>query len=467
LVSTITNVAEIGLNIEKVAEAASLDEGIEEFSRFYLERREQEVRFAGGDERKSRKLYDEFTPRFEATVVAIEGKVLREISARARYDIDEGTDYESVVTAIPSLGAIIKLPPIDQCMKSGRKVPKSCLARCQITGAYVLRHFLVKSELSGREVLPEYIEVCSLSGKRVAQDELTVSDISGHRVITKLLRKSEISGKRGEAEYFSRCSFTNVEALKSELPASEVSGRIYRCDQEAISEYSGKKGHKSEFTVCFETRQTISKVEAEQCEETKKVVRPGVLVTCEASGKRVLPSLCARCSVTKKIVLKRLLVSSSISQALALPDVAVKSISGNYCLPAECQVCTWTGEAYHPDDLGTCTLTNLRVFIGVLSKPDSRLEPLFELLNDVNRSPGDEAHPILEAALSKALNGQKCRIVSGAISSTKNAFALCAEIKTLLGLKTNYVGFVYSPKKREIIGKIVQGKRTKQGWSQV
>lgn len=67
LVPTITNLAEIGLNLEKVSEAASLDEGIAEFSRFYLERREQEVRFAGNDERKSQKLYDEFTPRFEAT----------------------------------------------------------------------------------------------------------------------------------------------------------------------------------------------------------------------------------------------------------------------------------------------------------------------------------------------------------------------------------------------------------------
>ena len=94
LAPAISNVSEVGLNLEKIAEAASLDDGISEFSRFYLERREQEVRFAASDERKSRKLYDEFTPRFEATVVAMEGKVHRQISSRARFDIDAGNGYE-------------------------------------------------------------------------------------------------------------------------------------------------------------------------------------------------------------------------------------------------------------------------------------------------------------------------------------------------------------------------------------
>jgi hypothetical protein len=79
----------------------------------------------------------------------------------------------------------------------------------------------------------------------------------------------------------------------------------------------------------------------------------------------------------------------------------------------------------------------------------------------------DEHYPTLKSALSKVLNGQKCRIVSGAISPTKNALAVCAEIKTLLGLKTNYIGFVFSPQKREIIGKITRGKRTKQGWFEI
>ncbi len=467
LAPTITNLTEIGLNLETIAEAASLDEGIAEFSRFYLERREHEVQCAGGDERKRRKLYEEFTPRFEATVVALEGKVHREISARARFDIDEGAGYESILTTVPSANQLQELPPIDLCLRSGRKVPKSCLRPCQITGAHVLRHFLAKSEISGREVLPEYIETCSLSGKRAVEDELDFSDVSGRKIAVGLLEKSEISGKRGEPEYFSCCSFTNVTALKSELLTSEISGQRYRRDQEAISDYSGKRGHKSEFVTCFETGRSIAGMEAERCGETGKLVCPGVLVVCEGTGKRVLPSECSRCASTKKIVLKRLLVTSSVSQASVLEDVAVRSAEGKICLPVECQACAWSDQRFHPDDLRMCNLTGLNVHFQFLKKGTACLQVLVEMLDGVKHSTeGSEGYPSLEGRLSGILNGSKCRIIAGAFSPTKSALAICAEVKLLMGLRTNYAGFIYSPSSGEIIGRVVQGKRSKQNWAE-
>jgi superfamily II DNA or RNA helicase len=464
LAPTIADAAEVGLNLEKISEAATIDDGIAEFSRFYLERREQEVRFAGSDERKRRKLYDEFTPRFEAAVVALEGDVHREILMRARFDIDEGTDYDCVVKIIPSLNRISNLPPLELCAKSGRVVPKTCLKRCQITGAQILRHLLVKSELSGREVLPEYVEICELSGKRVVEDELSVSDVSGKKVISKLLKKCPLSGMRAEPHFFSTCSFTNIEVLKSELSTSEISGRLYRSDQGRASEVSGKKGHKSEFINCYETRQSLAVSEAERCQESGKLVRPGVLLECGATGQRVLPSLCGRCAVTGKNALKRFLVSSSLSGVMILPDAAVKSSAGQYCLPAECQTCAWSGRKFHPDDLGICSLTGLSVNSEFLTKGHSRLRALFELLDDINSVASGEAHPILEAAVSRKLNGLKCRLVSGVMSPTKVALAVCAETKSMLGLKKNYIGFVFSPEKRDIIGKVAQGKRSKSGW---
>ena len=464
LAPVITDVAEIGINLQRISDAATLDEGIAEFSRFYLERREQEVHFAREDERKRRKLYDEFTPRFEATVVALEGTVRREISARAQFDINDGADYECVVTAIPSSGEITKSPVLDFCTKTGRKVPRTCLALCQISGAAVLRHLLVESEQSGRLVLPEFIEVCSLTGKRAARDELAVSDLSSRRVIAGLLRTSEISGKRAEPEFFARCSFSGAEALKSELATSSLSGRLYRIDQEATSDYSRKKGHKSEFMRCFVTRQLIGLAEAEKCQETGELVRPGVLVKCEVTGEHVLPSLCGRCSVTNKVALKRVLVSSSISQAVVRRDVAVKSSSGKFCLPAECETCAWIGQKYHPDDLGKCMLTGLSVHSQFLTKQNSRLRPLFELVNDVSRLPDGKEYPVIESALARRMNGTKSKIVSGAISPTKNALAVCAEVKHLFGLKTTYIGFVFSPLSREVVGKVAQGRRSKHGW---
>ena len=464
LTPPITDAAEAGLNMERIADAASLDEGIAEFSRFYLERREQEVRFAGDDERKKRKLHDEFTPRFEATIVALEGTVHREICARAKFDVDDGTNYESSLTAVPSNGRISKPPAFDLCAKTGRQFPQSCLARCQVSGGLVLRHLLVESEHSGRLVLPEFIEVCSLTGKRVVQDELATSDVSAQRIIGTLLQTSEISGKRGEPDNFAHCSFTGVEALRSELAKSDFSGKLCRLDQQARSDYSGKKGHKSEFVNCFETRQLIGSTEAEKCQETGELVRPGVLVKCEVTGEKVLPSLCGRCAVTNKLALKRVLVFSNLSQAPMIPDAAVHASSGNFCLPVECESCAWTGQKFHPDDLKNCSLTGLMVHSNFLTKQNFCLQPLFELLNDVDRLPDGKDYPVLERALERKMNGTKSKIVSGSISPTKNSLAVCAEVKHLLGLKTRYVGFVFSPATKEILGNLAQGKRTKQGW---
>lgn len=192
-----------------------------------------------------------------------------------------------------------------------------------------------------------------------------------------------------------------------------------------------------------------------------------MLVRCESTGKRVLPSLCSRCSVTNKVALKRAFVSSSISRAPVLVDAAVRSSSGKYCLPSEFQSCAWSGQKFHPEDLGVCSLTGLPINREFLTKEHSRLRPLFELLDDVERSADGKDYPILESAVSRKLHGLKCRIVSGAISPTKNALAVCAETKRMLGLKTNYLGFVFSVENREIIGNVVQGKRSNRGWAEI
>jgi len=108
--------------------------------------------------------------------------------------------------------------------------------------------------------------------------------------------------------------------------------------------------------------------------------------------------------------------------------------------------------------------TGLSVHSSFLTGQDSRLRPLFDLLNDVNRLPDGKDYPVIEGALARKMNGVRSKIVSGAISPTKNALAVCAKVKHLFGLKTNYIGFVFSPFTREVVGMVAQGKRTKQGW---
>jgi hypothetical protein len=178
LPKTIEKPESLGLKIEKLKNAASLDEGISEFSRFYLERREHETKRAD-DERKRKKLQDEFTPRLEMTLVGLEGQLHRQVKLRAKYSFDADNEYESLLTITPYDGKIIDFPELGLCSKSGRSVPNSCLSKCEITGADALRHLLVKSDVSGRFALPEFTVLCAQSGKRLFRDEADISAVTG------------------------------------------------------------------------------------------------------------------------------------------------------------------------------------------------------------------------------------------------------------------------------------------------
>ncbi len=460
----VEDLGEVGIDLRKLADAVSLDEGIAEFSRFYLERREQEVRYAATDERKAHKLREEFTPRFEATVVSLSGKVARHVTSRVRFGLDGNEVYEGNITAIPSTGEIIEFPPLSACEKTGKTVPVVCLAKCEVSGANVIKSLLKRSDPSGRLALPEFTEVCAVSGKRGIQDEFSISDVTGQRVLTGLMGRCEVTGKLAEQALLGKCSFSNANALEQELKLSDVSGRAYRRDEEERSVVSGKRGHKSEFAICFETRKPIARSEGELCEHSGEFVRPNILIFCELTQKRVLPSLVAKCAATNRTVLRDHLVVSSVSQNLMLPDEGVRSISGNYCLRSETVSCSWTGEGFHPDDIGTCQLTDLPIHANYLTEFDSSLSPLIDILNEYESAIEGNKYPSLHAALTKQLNGANCRILSGTVSPSGYALAISAETKTMIGLKTRYLGFVFNRDKKEIVGLVAEGKRTKQGW---
>jgi hypothetical protein len=467
LASTIENPASFGVDLEKLTDSANLDSGISEFSRFYLERREQEIRAAGDDDRKRAKLYDEFTPRLEMALVGLEGKLHREVTLRAQYSFDNELPYSNDLTVIPHEGTITDPPVMELCLRSGKTVPASCLSQCQITGARTLRHLLARSEISSRLAQPEFIEVCSLSGKRVLEDEIEPSAVTGRPVASKLLNTSAVSGKRAEPSYFGRCEFTNIEALLSELALSEISGKNYRSDEQARSAYSGKTGHKSEFIQCQETRQIIAKVEAERCEVTGKLVRPGILITCEVTGKHVMPSECWRCSVTGKRALKQLFVTSSISQAPVLESIAVPSSGGKHCLPIEARHCDWSDRIGHPDDIRICELTGLSVhFAFVTSSGSPRLKPLVDTLDGVMKAADESSrYKEIAAQFSALLSEEQCRVEAGVLSPTKTRLAVSVETKSFMGLRVHQTGAVYSIADRVIIGRFVRGKRRARGWS--
>ncbi len=468
LTKTIEDPVALGLDIAKLTDAVSFDEAVSEFSRFYLERREQEVRAAEGDERKRKKLQDEFTPRLEMTLVGLEGKLHREMKVRTRYAFESEPGYESVLTITPHSGDVTDAPALSLCSISGRMVPNSCLAKCEITGAELLRHLLVKSDMSGRLALPEFSARCSLTGKRILTDEVEASAVTGRLVGRASLKTSALSGKRAEPEHFALCDFTNAELLKSELAVSEISLKRYRVDEEARSAASGKAGHKQEFILCHETRQPIARSEAERCEVTGKQVRSGILKSCEVTGKLVLPSELERCAATAKRALKRLLVTSSISEGRILETAAVQSSAGKFCAPAEAQICFWSGRKCHPDDLRLCALTGLPIHIEFATpNGEPRLQPLAEMLDGVRRTTDetdlwDDAATRIEAAVKSG----KCRVEAAIISPTKQYLATCSQVRAFLGLRTHQVGAVYDLADGAIIGLIAVGKRSANSWTQ-
>jgi hypothetical protein len=389
LMDVIENAQHLGIDTERLADAALRDPGIAEFCRFYIERRAHEVKAAVGDARKRKKLEDDFTPRLELTVVALEGKMHREVTAEAQYRFGNTPPYVSHLTVVPHTGKYIEVPELGRCESTGQTAPRECLGSCDMTSAEVLRHLLVPSEISARRALPEYTLRCSLSGKRVLLDEAELSAVTGNPVARSLLKACALTGKRAEPAHFGRCEFTGIEALNSELAVSDVSGKRYRLDQQLRSAVSGKAGQKDEFLFCYETRQPIMPQEAEQCETTGKFVRKGVLETCALTRKAVLPSELERCAISDRRVLRAMLVTSSVSGARLQHRLAVRSIAGKYCGPAEAKACMWSGRRSHPDDLRVCRLTDIPFHVEFAAPGEKPyLQPLGDLLHGVRRITG-------------------------------------------------------------------------------
>jgi hypothetical protein len=461
----LSDLPSLGVDPDALIHDATADRGIAEFCRFYLERRAQEVASAGTDERKVKKIEDEFTPRMEAVSVGLQGAVLRRLSVKVQYEPEAGTPYESELKVVPSKNEIVQAPEL--CIYSGdKRAPKDALGRCDISNRAALRHALVTSELSGRLALPEYTGVCSLTGKRILQDELRQSDITGKSVMTSLLKSSAISGKIGESEFFDACAFTNATVLKSELLISQISGKKFRSDEQIASALSGTTGHKSEFVFTSDSQDPLLLTESETCEVTGKVVRIGTLEKCAVTGSSVLPQELEKCAATGRRALKRLLVSSSISGARLLEAEAVSSASGKYCLPRETKLCAWSGTKFHPDDLRLCQLTGVPAHFEFMTTTGGTcLEPLVNLLRGIShKSDGSPTWPSISSQANR-LTETRLKIESSESSPSGKCLAVCASSRNWIGLNVRHVGMVYSMGENSVIGRLVIGKRTATGWT--
>lgn len=450
-----------GLDVASVARAATEDADVQEFMRFYLERRAQEVLSAKGDERKKKKLEDEFTPRTDLSLVALQGTVQRHVTSRTKYVFDEH-EFESELCMLPSKQQLVSAPILLTCDLTGKAAPSDCFGVCAISKSRVLRHRLVRSEISDRLARPEHASRCSVSGRVLLSDEASKSDITGAVVAIDLLKTCVLTGKRAEPAQFGQCEFTSADVLLDSLAASDVSGKKFRRDHAVTSAVSGKVGHKSEFASCYETRQPILHDEAERCAVTGKLVRIGVLETCGATGKRVLPTQLEPSAVSGKRVLRDLLAQSSLSAARFLESEGIRSAYGKFCAPVEARTCQWSGALTHPDDLKPCSLLGLSVHFQFLTHDTERLEVMQGLLSGTQRTADhSEQWDNMAAPVTRALKNQKCRIDAAQLSPDRRRLALCGEVKTLLGLRTRVAGMLLSLDDQSVVGRVVMVKRDK------
>ncbi|MGB5136826.1 MAG: helicase-related protein [Prochlorococcaceae cyanobacterium] len=466
IADVIERLSEVGLNESRLKDSVLLDPGIAEFRRFYLERQAEEVRAAAGDARKEKKLVDDFTPRLTATLVGLKGMLHRELNLRVSYVIDGSEPYTSDLTVAPAASGLIEAPELSQCSISGRSVPVDCLDRCEITESPALRHLLAKSAESGRLALPSRTVICAKSGKVVLEDEAATSSVTGHRIARSLLIASAVSGDLAEPENCTTCAFTGGALLPGEFAISEISGKPYRADQQARSAVSGKIGHHSELITCAETRQLLAPTEAERCAVTSKLVVPGLLECCAVSGVKALPSELERCAVSGRKALRKYLVSSSVSGTRLLDAEAIHATNGAACTPDETRRCAWSGARCHPDDLVVCTLTGLAIHKRFTTRqPPARLQALVELL-EFTAHPTDTTGAwdrIAERAATKFRGAY--RIEAARLSPDKQHLAVSAEVKTLLGLRVQHIGFIYALGPGHVVGRIAVGKRSASGWT--
>ena len=451
--------AAAGVVTDRLRDAALGDKDISEFERFYLERRAQELSGAAGDPRKIKKLADEFTPRIESTVVALRGMVERNLSLRVQYQID-GADYDSELQVEPGKGRISASPSIARCGLSGRRVPAECLAACAVTGQRALKHCLVQSQVTGRFALPDHGVRCGASGQLLLDDEVGLSDVSNKKVDRSLLARCAVTGKLSEPAFRGVCAFTRADVLKEHLALSSVSKKLYRSDEMLHCVVSGKSGHKSEFIRCHETQAPLLESSAERCAVSGHQVRPGILQSCEETGKRVLPSELARSSVSGKNVLRSVLVESSLSDARFLPAEGIRDAFGIYCMPKEARRCAWSGVAAHPNDIRKCSLLGLPVLFHYLSEDAVRLQALEDLLCGIAHT--DDRRDVWDDLRVKVLSTAditNCSLQSSILSPDGKTIAFCAKTKSLMGLRTRYIGALYLLDRKELVGRLPLVKR--------
>ncbi len=449
---------ELRISTNHLISEAMKDESVSEFSRFYSERLEEELKYIQNNEAKKIKLLDDLTPRINIMLVGLQGALRRVNKVVVQYSLGESEIYLSDLALCSSENRILKQPSFKICEVSSRKVPIDCFDKCDISGKLVIKDLLFKSETSGRRALQGYSVICETTGKKVIVDEVVKSDISHKYIARNDVKTSAVSGKRAEPEYFGMCDFTLEDVLLSELAVSQYSRKHYRIDEQRTSAISGKSGHKSEFVECSITLQPMFIEECEKSEVSGKIVMPGLLEICSVSGKKALPIEMDKSAVSGKVALKKYFVISSLSEAHLLEQEAIRSSAGKFCSPEETKACCWSGKQYHIDDLRICKLTGLRMHYKYINSRGMS-EILCDLLDGVNtRTDKSELWNSIVPHIAGLRDPNSSKIVNAVISPDYKKIALRIVTRKWFGMSVHYHGLFFSLLDNLRIGQIIHVK---------
>jgi hypothetical protein len=112
-----------------------------------------------------------------------------------------------------------------------------------------------------------------------------------------------------------------------------------------------------------------------------------------------------------------------------------------------------------------CSLTGIPFHVEFAASGDQPyLQPLGDLLHGVRRTADvPERWEDVASKASTALRS-RCRVETAHVSPDKRHLAICSEVRTLLGLRVQQAGLLYSIEDGSIVGRIAMGKRTAKGW---
>ena len=123
----------------------------------------------------------------------------------------------------------------------------------------------------------------------------------------------------------------------------------------------------------------------------------------------------------------------------------------------------------NPEDLSVCILTGLPIhFEFATANINPCLQPLVALLHGIKRTAdAPQLWDVVTTKITSALGKGRCRVEAAVLSPDKRHLAVCAEVRTLLGFRVHQVGLVFSIDDQCIVGRVAQGRRTSEGWSEV